>query len=159
MARYRVPLQKAEAYRPVLYGALRILRDGRVRLSRRLSKVEPYPGLSYAAYRYVAVVENGKLSHGLYDSSNYTIGVFTERGAVLTFALRRSRITDATFAVIPDLDAIAHHVALAQQAGFGAWIERGLENTLRSMAHAPFGTRPRLRKTAWAHRQSAPEVT
>jgi len=141
MARYKVALEKVESYRPLIYGALKISRDGRV----RLYDVNPHAKLRFAAYRYTTVIEPGKPPYGRYDSSNYSISMDTGREHVISFAVHRGRVVEATFGATPDINMLRRHVELVHEAGFGKWIKIALENTLWNMFHAPFGTRARLR--------------
>src|SRR4051812_15459710 len=108
MARYKVPIEKVEAYRPVYHDSLRILPDRRPRLAGRSGKAK----LKYAAYRYGIVMQDGEPGYGLYDSSNYAIGVNFGNKAVLTFVVTRNRVVDAKFTVTQDLRALKGYVAL-----------------------------------------------
>jgi len=144
MARHRVSLEilNTRVRRPpVFYGQLEVLPDRRVRLCDK----NVFTRFRFAAYRYRSVLELGFPEYGLYDSSNYMIGMYSEKEDLLMLAIRKGRLAEATLTPTADLRTMKRHVALIQEAGLGEWVKSGLVNTLRVQAYSPLGTPGRLR--------------
>jgi len=106
-------------------GAVRVLRDGRVRFS---DEAGPGPELQWKVLRYSEVGGTGVF---VYDSANYEIDAW--RGSQILFMLyvRRSRVSSACFNIQLPPAELQQAVVGIRKAGGGVerWITPGLETT------------------------------
>jgi hypothetical protein len=127
MARYKVDIERAGRLSAKRYGHMRILRDGRVRFSKGTGDSD----LEFNPNRYAMV--SGK-TFAYYDSSKYTISVWTDGTIIYVFTVRRNRIAEGLFPALLSPSRLKSAVELMIGAGFSRWVRVGLEGTLRSLS-------------------------
>lgn len=124
-------ISREEALVQYRYGSLRILRDGRVRLSART--IPDVPELDFSA-QYGTEIGNGTYVD---DRANYSIYArWPGNSSFFILYVTRHRVTSACFDFRLSPDELHRAVALLRGAGGGIerWIAPGLEWTQRSLA-------------------------
>lgn len=119
MAKYKVPIQRAHEPVRKRYGAIKILKDGRVRfLERQLHEGFEFVPQKISLYN--------KEKYAIYDSSNYSITVNYHGDYLFGFVLNNNRVAHGSFGGHRSGPALERAVTLMVNAGFGSWVLGGL---------------------------------
>jgi hypothetical protein len=130
VARYKVPLQRAYEPAKKRYGAIKILKDGRVRfLEEKLRD-----GVEFVPQRYYIY---NKEKFAIYDSSNYSINVRCYGDHIFGFVVTDNRVAHGSFGGHRSGPALERAVTLMVEAGFGSWVLGGLYEATQAAGANP----------------------